>query len=80
MHSLNFHAGFGPSQALSVVVKAGENKTWTMKVNYLGAFLYHYDWDNLNRIWERITVYGYMVGIIVLAILLMCEERSSQVG
>ena len=43
VHSLNFHAGFGPNQALSGVVNAGENKTWTMKVNYPGAFLYHCD-------------------------------------
>jgi nitrite reductase (NO-forming) len=63
-HSLNFHAGFGPSQALSGVVNAGENKTWTMKVNYPGAFLYHCDGDNLNGIWEHIAdgMYG---GIVV---------------
>lgn len=64
VHSLNFHAGFGPSQALSGVVGAGENKTWTMKVNYPGAFLYHCDGDNLNGMWEHIAdgMYG---GIVV---------------
>lgn len=63
-HSLNFHAGFGPNQALSGVVNAGENKTWTMKVNYPGAFLYQCDGDNLNGIWEHIAdgMYG---GIVV---------------
>lgn len=63
-HSLNFHAGFGPSQALSGVVSAGENKTWTMKVNHSGAFLYHCDGDNLNGMWEHIAdgMYG---GIVV---------------
>ena len=63
-HSLNFHAGFGPSHALSGVVSAGENKTWTMKVNYPGVFLYHCDGDNLNGIWEHIAdgMYG---GIVV---------------
>jgi nitrite reductase (NO-forming) len=62
-HSLNFHAGFGPSHALSGVVSAGENKTWTMKVNYPGAFLYHCDGDNLNGMWEHIAggMYGGMV-------------------
>ena len=63
VHSLNFHAGFGPDQALSGVVNAGENKTWTMKVNYPGAFLYHCDGDNLNGIWEHIAdgMYGGVV-------------------
>lgn len=63
VHSLNFHAGFGPSQALSGVVNAGGNKTWTMKADYPGAFLYHCDGDNLNGIWEHIAdgMYGGMV-------------------
>lgn len=63
VHSLNFHAGFGPSEALSGIVKSGENKTWTMRVNYPGAFLYHCDGDNLNGIWEHIAdgMYGGMV-------------------
>ena len=63
-HSLNFHAGFGPNQALSGVVSAGENKTWTMEVNYPGAFLYQCDGDNLNGMWEHIAdgMYG---GIVV---------------
>jgi nitrite reductase (NO-forming) len=66
VHSLNFHAGFGPSQALSGVVRPGESKTWTMKVDYPGAFFYHCDGDNLNGIWEHIAdgMYG---GIVVRA-------------
>jgi nitrite reductase (NO-forming) len=72
-HSLNFHAGFGPNHALSGVVGAGENKTWTMKVNYPGAFLYHCDGDNLNGIWEHIAdgMYG---GIVIRS---PNEERNS---
>ena len=30
IHSLDFHAGFGPSKALSGNVAAGETKTWTL--------------------------------------------------
>ena len=72
-HSLNFHAGFGPNHALSGVVSAGESKTWTMKVNYPGAFLYHCDGDNLNGMWEHIAdgMYG---GIVVRS---PNEERNS---
>jgi nitrite reductase (NO-forming) len=63
IHSLNFHAGFGPNHALSGAVNSGENKTWTMKVDYPGAFLYHCDGDNLNGIWEHIAngMYGGLV-------------------
>ena len=63
VHSLNFHAGSGPSQALSGVVKPGESRTWTMRVDNPGAFLYHCDGDNLNGIWEHIAdgMYGGMV-------------------
>ena len=66
VHSVNFHAGSGPNQALSGVVNPGESKTWTMKVDYPGAFLYHCDGDNLNGIWEHIAdgMYG---GIVVRA-------------
>jgi nitrite reductase (NO-forming) len=63
VHSLNFHAGFGPSQALSGSVRPQENRTWTLKADYPGAFLYHCDGDNLNGIWEHIAsgMYGAMV-------------------
>jgi len=64
IHSLNLHAGFGPTQALSGVVQPGESKTWTMKADYPGVFLYHCDGDNLNGIWEHIAT-GMYGGIIV---------------
>jgi nitrite reductase (NO-forming) len=64
VHSLNFHAGFGPSQALSGVVNPGQNRTWSVTTKYPGAYLYHCDGDNLNGIWEHIAdgMYG---GIVV---------------
>jgi nitrite reductase (NO-forming) len=63
VHSLDFHAGYGPSQALSGSVEPGYNKTWTMKVDYPGVFMYHCDGDNLNGIWEHIAsgMYGEIV-------------------
>lgn len=64
VHSLNLHAGFGPSQALSGIVLPGESRTWTMKADYPGAFLYHCDGDNLNGIWEHIAS-GMYGGIVV---------------
>jgi nitrite reductase (NO-forming) len=64
VHSLNFHAGFGPTQALSGAISTGENKTWTMTLDYPGAFLYHCDGDNLNGMWEHIA--GGMYGGIVV--------------
>ncbi len=64
IHSLDFHAGFGPSQALSGNVAAGETKTWTMKAVNAGVFLYHCGADGLNGVWEHIAngMYG---GIVV---------------
>src|SRR5574341_2460065 len=31
IHSLDFHAGFGPDNALSGSVKPGDSKTWSLK-------------------------------------------------
>src|SRR6185503_19317501 len=64
IHSLDFHAGYGPGNALSGSVKPGESKTWSLKADYPGAFLYHCGADGLNGIWEHISngMYG---GIIV---------------
>jgi nitrite reductase (NO-forming) len=64
IHSLDFHAGFGPGQALSGSVKPGESKTWSLKGEFPGVFLYHCGADGLNGIWEHISngMYG---GIIV---------------
>ncbi|HEY7108224.1 MAG TPA: multicopper oxidase domain-containing protein [Nitrososphaeraceae archaeon] len=63
VHSLDFHAGYGPSQALSGSVEPGANKTWTMRVDYPGVFMYHCDGDNLNGIWEHMAsgMYGEIV-------------------
>ena len=66
VHSLDFHAGYGPSQALSGSVEPGQNKTWTMRADYPGVFMYHCDGDNLNGIWEHIAS-GMYGGIVVHA-------------
>jgi FtsP/CotA-like multicopper oxidase with cupredoxin domain len=47
VHSLELHAADGPSQAISGVVNPGESKTWTMKADTAGVFMYHCDGDNL---------------------------------
>jgi nitrite reductase (NO-forming) len=64
IHSLDFHAGFGPSKALSGNVAAGETKTWTLEAVNAGVFLYHCGADGLNGVWEHIAngMYG---GIVV---------------
>lgn len=41
IHSLDFHAGIGPSNALSGNVGPNETKTWTLEATNAGAFLYH---------------------------------------
>ncbi len=64
IHSLDFHAGFGPSKALSGNVAAGESKTWTLEAVNAGVFFYHCGADGLNGVWEHIAngMYG---GIVV---------------
>jgi nitrite reductase (NO-forming) len=64
IHSLDFHAGFGPTKALSGNVAAGETKTWTLEAVNAGVFYYHCGADSLNGIWEHIAngMYG---GIVV---------------
>lgn len=64
IHSLDLHAAYGSTQALSGSIQPGKNKTLTMKAAYPGVFLYHCDGDNLNGIWEHVAngMYG---GIIV---------------
>jgi nitrite reductase (NO-forming) len=66
IHSLDFHAGIGPSNALSGNVGPGETKTWTLQADTAGAFLYHCGADGLNGVWEHIAngMYG---GIVVHA-------------
>jgi nitrite reductase (NO-forming) len=64
IHSLDFHAGFGPSKALSGNVAPGESKTWTLEAVNAGVFYYHCGADGLNGVWEHIAngMYG---GIVV---------------
>jgi nitrite reductase (NO-forming) len=64
IHSMDFHAGFGPDKANSGSVKPGESKTWTLKGVNPGVFFYHCSGDSLNGIWEHIAngMYG---GIVV---------------
>jgi nitrite reductase (NO-forming) len=64
IHSMDFHAGFGPDKANSGSVKPGESKTWTLKAVNPGVFFYHCSGDSLNGIWEHIAngMYG---GIVV---------------
>jgi nitrite reductase (NO-forming) len=64
VHSLDFHAGYGPGKALSGSVKPGESKSWTLTGEFPGVFLYHCGADGLNGIWEHIAngMYG---GIVV---------------
>ena len=64
IHSLDLHAAYGSTQALSGSIDPGQNKTLRMKADYPGVFMYYCDGDNLNGIWEHIAngMYG---GIIV---------------
>src|ERR1044072_1469830 len=64
IHSLDFHAGIGPTKALSGNVEPGKSKTWTLQGVNAGAFYYHCGADALNGVWERIAngMYG---GIVV---------------
>jgi nitrite reductase (NO-forming) len=64
IYSLDFHAGFGPSKALSGNVASGESKTWTLEAVNAGVFLYHCGADGLNGVWEHIAN-GMHGGIIV---------------
>ena len=64
VHSLDLHAAYGPSQALSGSIEPGQNRTLRMKADYPGVFMYHCDGDNLNGIWEHVAS-GMYGGIIV---------------
>lgn len=63
VHTLDFHAGYGASQALSGNVKPGESKTWRLKADIAGAFVYHCSGDGFNGIWEHIAngMYGGLI-------------------
>jgi nitrite reductase (NO-forming) len=64
VHSLDFHAGIGPSQASgSGPLKPGESKTWDLQAPNAGVFMYHCAADGLNGVWEHIAngMYGAVV-------------------
>jgi nitrite reductase (NO-forming) len=64
-HSLDFHAGWGPSEAVgSGTLRPGESKTWDIKADIAGAFMYHCGADGLNGVWEHIA--NGMYGLIVV--------------
>jgi nitrite reductase (NO-forming) len=64
-HSLDFHAGLGPSEAVgSGTLAPGESKTWDIKADEAGAFMYHCGADGLNGVWEHIA--NGMYGLIVV--------------
>jgi nitrite reductase (NO-forming) len=63
-HSLDFHAGLGPSEAVgSGTLRPGESKTWDIKADQAGAWMYHCGADGLNGVWEHIAngMYGAVV-------------------
>ena len=63
-HSLDFHAGLGPSEAVgSGTLQPGESKTWDIKADEAGVFMYHCGADGLNGVWEHIAngMYGAIV-------------------
>ena len=72
IHTLDFHAGNGPSNAIgcddkpdnSGVIRPGETVTCTLKADTPGAFMYHCAGDKILGIWEHIAngMYG---GIVV---------------
>jgi nitrite reductase (NO-forming) len=70
IHSIDFHAGFGPSAAVGAkasatgsVVKPGQTVNWKWTPPYAGAFYYHCGADGLNGVWEHIAngMYGAVV-------------------
>jgi len=63
IHSLDFHAGIGPSNVLSGNINPGESKTMQLHANTPGAFLYHCGADALNGVWEHMSngMYGAVV-------------------
>ena len=69
IHTLDFHAGNGPSNAIGCqdpdgVIRPGKTVTCTLKADTPGAFMYHCAGDKILGIWEHIAngMYG---GIVV---------------
>jgi nitrite reductase (NO-forming) len=63
IHSLDFHAGIGPSKVLSGNIAPGETKSVAVEAINPGAYLYHCGADGLNGVWEHIAngMYGTVV-------------------
>ncbi|MDQ3837384.1 MAG: multicopper oxidase domain-containing protein [Thermoproteota archaeon] len=70
IHSMDFHAGDGDTQAVGSNASAhgsnvqpGESVTWRWTPKYAGAFFYHCGADGLNGVWEHIAngMYGGVV-------------------
>ena len=64
IHSLDFHAGIGPSKVLSGNIKPGETKSVAVYADNPGAFMYHCGADALNGVWEHIS--NGMYGVVVV--------------
>jgi nitrite reductase (NO-forming) len=71
VHSLDFHAGNGPSNAIGVsgpgdssTIARGASKTWTLHADMPGFFMYHCAGDKFMGIWEHIAS-GMYGGIVV---------------
>jgi nitrite reductase (NO-forming) len=64
IHSLDIHAGKGPSNVISGNVKPGESKTYTLHANTPGFFFYHCGADGLFGVWEHIAN-GMSGGMVV---------------
>jgi nitrite reductase (NO-forming) len=63
IHSLDFHAGIGPSKVLSGNIAPGETKHVPVLLENAGVFMYHCGADGLNGVWEHIGngMYGALV-------------------
>jgi nitrite reductase (NO-forming) len=63
IHSLDFHAGVGPSKVLSGNIAPGETKSVAVYADHPGAFMYHCGADALNGVWEHISngMYGVLI-------------------
>ena len=63
IHSLDFHAGIGPSKVLSGNIQPGETKSVAVYADNAGVFMYHCGADGLNGVWEHIAngMYGAVV-------------------
>jgi nitrite reductase (NO-forming) len=64
IHSLDFHAGMGPSKVLSGNIAPGETKSVAVYADNAGAWMYHCGADALNGVWEHIS--NGMYGVVVV--------------